>query len=279
MPIGINPAFPVAGSPTTSSVRDNFSAAKSGIDNLQYATVDAVTATGTADAMVATYVIKPSLVDGLEITVKSIGANTVAGPTVSLADGPAIALYTNEGDALPIGGIPSADYYIRLRYDADNTRYIVMNPAVSTASGLDTFVQDLIADEVGVTVQAYDANTAVTDEDQSFSGEQTFTSVKETVFTLATSSGTIDLDPANGTIQLKALTGDTTFTVTSFESGHSITLMLNNSSASVISWPSSIYWANGETPAVSETAYTTIVLWQVGSSVYGASLGDMEQAV
>lgn len=279
MPIGIDVTKPVAGSPTTSSVRDNFSAAKQGIDRLQYATVDFVTASGTVDALIATYVIKPALVDGLELTVKSLGANTVAGPTLALADGPAINIYTNDGNALPIGGIPSAEYFIKLRYDGDNNRYVMLNPAVVSDSSLEGAVQSLIAGEVGVTVQAYDADNAVTDAAQTFTEEQTFTSVKETVYTLATASGTIDLDPANGTIQIKALTGNTTFTVSSFESGHSITLMLNNSSASTITWPSTIYWLYGATPVISETEYTTIILWKAGSSVYGSQLGDMSQAV
>jgi hypothetical protein len=275
MPIGINPAFPVAGSPTTSSVRDNFSAAKSGIDRLQYATVDAVTATGTADAMVATYVINPTLVDGLEITVKSIGANTVAGPTVSLASGPAIPLYTNEGNALPIGGIPSADYYIRLRYDADNSHYIVMNPAVTTDASLAQTITDVVEDDlVGVSIQAYDADTAFTDVAQSFTEEQTFKTVKETVYTFTSSSGNLTIDPSNGTIQLKTLTAATTFSVANFDEGHSVTLMLGNPNDAVITWPP-IYWANSSEPVLQSTGLNTVIIWKVGSTLYGSSAGTM----
>ena len=53
---------------------------------------------------------------------------------------------------------------------------------------------------------AYDANVAKTNQAQTFTAEQTFGELKEGVFTLAT-TGTIALDPANGSVQTSVRLG------------------------------------------------------------------------
>lgn len=68
----INPLYPVAGSPTTQSVRDNFNAAKSEIIELQ-------TSTGWADyndTATATTPISPTINVFTKLTNNGLGANT-----------------------------------------------------------------------------------------------------------------------------------------------------------------------------------------------------------
>lgn len=97
---------------------------------------------------------------------------------------------------------------------------------------------------------------------QTWTGEQTFTETKETTYSL---TGTA-IDPANGSIQYKTLSGNTTFTE-SLESGQSVTLMLDYSTFTP-TWPTTT-WIGGA-PVKETSGYTLIVFWKVGSTLYGA---------
>ena len=75
------------------------------------------------------------------------------------------------------------------------------------------------------------------------------------------------LDPSNGTLQYKTLSGNTTFTE-SFVDGESITLMIDDGSNYTVTWPT-MTWASGSAPTLATSGYTTVVLWHRGS-LYGA---------
>ena len=126
--------------------------------------------------------------------------------------------------------------------------------------------------DIGVTVQAYDADTAKLDVAQTFTAQQTFGELKETVFTLGT-SGSIALDPANGSIQSSTLSGNPTFT-DSLEAGQVIVLMLNGGASYTVTWPT-ITWATATgNVAPTLTANDTLVLWKVSTTLYGAYVGS-----
>jgi hypothetical protein len=93
--------------------------------------------------------------------------------------------------------------------------------------------------------------------------------IDETVYTL---SGTA-LDPSNGTIQVKTLSANTTLT-DSLAAGESITLMIDDGTAYTITWPT-MQWAGGAAPTLATTGYSVVVLWKVGSTLYGSYIGDM----
>jgi hypothetical protein len=78
----------------------------------------------------------------------------------------------------------------------------------------------------------------------------TFTGYTETVNATYTTA----LNPANGTIQRFALTGNTTFT-DSLASGQSITLMIDDGTAFTVTWPT-MNWVGGSAPTLSTTGYT-----------------------
>jgi len=99
----------------------------------------------------------------------------------------------------------------------------------------------------------------------------TFKNVTETVF--AVTGTTPALDPANGSIQTWTLSGASTPT-DSFSAGESITLMIDDGTAYGITWPT-MKWAGGEAPTLATTDYSVVVLWKVGATLYGASVGDM----
>lgn len=107
---------------------------------------------------------------------------------------------------------------------------------------------------------------------QTFTAEQTFTEIKETVYTLGT-SGTIALDPANGSIQSSVLTGAPTFT-DSLAAGQTIVLHLEGGTTYTVTWPT-ITWVTGSgNAAPTLTAKDTLVLWKISTTLYGAYVGS-----
>ena len=156
-------------------------------------------------------------------------------------------------------------------YDVDTAKY---DAATANFTGtLQNGGSNVVVDsDIGVTVQAYDADTAKLDVAQTFSAQQTFVELKETVFTLGT-SGTIALDPANGSIQSSVLSGAATFT-DSLEAGQTIVLLLEGGNSFTVTWPT-ITWvssAGNATPTL--TAKDTLVLWKVSTTLYGAYVGS-----
>lgn len=99
----------------------------------------------------------------------------------------------------------------------------------------------------------------------------TVTAYTETVYAL---SGTA-IDPANGTIQTKTLSGSTTFTE-SLADGQSVLLMVNPSTYTV-TWPT-MTWINtagsGAAPTLEASSMNVVAIWQVGGTVYGNWVGS-----
>lgn len=96
----------------------------------------------------------------------------------------------------------------------------------------------------------------------------------ETVY--AITGTTPALNPSNGTIQTWTLTGASTPT-SLLNAGESITLMIDDGTAYTITWTSvAVTWKTdgGSAPTLNTTGYTAIVLWKVGSVVYGARVGN-----
>ena len=94
----------------------------------------------------------------------------------------------------------------------------------------------------------------------------------EEIFALGT-SGSIALDPANGSIQTSALTGDTTFT-DSLSAGNSVVLMLTNGASHTVTWPTTTWVTAAGNAAPTLTAADTLVFWKVSTTLYGAVVGS-----
>ncbi len=111
--------------------------------------------------------------------------------------------------------------------------------------------------------------------DVTLAGTQTLTNktITDIVFTL---TGTTPAFLAtNGAVQTWALTGNSTPT-DSLTSGQSIILAITPGSFT-ITWPS-VVWTkqggSGTAPTLFSTGKTMIVLWKVGTTLYGSHLGD-----
>ena len=91
----------------------------------------------------------------------------------------------------------------------------------------------------------------------------------ETVYNL---TGT-DIDPANGTVQSKTLSANTTFTE-SLATGQSVVLRLNGGATYTVTWPTMTWITSGGNvaPTLNGTS-DVVVIWQENSTVYGAYVG------
>jgi hypothetical protein len=97
--------------------------------------------------------------------------------------------------------------------------------------------------------------------------------ITETVF--AVTGTTPALLATNGAVQTWTLTAASTPT-NSLTSGQSIILVITPG-AFTITWPSVIWTrigGSGVLPNLFTAGKTTVVLWQVGSNLYGSHLGD-----
>lgn len=105
-----------------------------------------------------------------------------------------------------------------------------------------------------------------------FSGETTLTEITETVYTLGT-TGSIALDPANGSIQTSVLTGNPTFT-DSLVAGQTVVLMLENGASYTVTWPTTTWVTSAGNAPPTLTAKDTLVFWKVSTTLYGAYVGS-----
>lgn len=102
---------------------------------------------------------------------------------------------------------------------------------------------------------------------------KTFTGFTETVFTI-TDGASVDINPANGTVQVWTLGANRTPTASSFAAGQSVTLLIDDGTAYAVTWTTiGVKWTGGTAPTLPTTGYGVIELWKVGTSVYGAYVG------
>ena len=94
-------------------------------------------------------------------------------------------------------------------------------------------------------------------------------------WTATTGAVTTELEPANGSIQTVTLTGSITSLTDNIAAGEAITLIVDDGTAYTIAWPTTT-WVNnaGAAPTLATDVVTVIALWKVGTTLYGALVGD-----
>jgi len=120
----------------------------------------------------------------------------------------------------------------------------------------------------------YPSGRAVTTDGSQTLTNKTFTGYTETVYTLGT-SGSIALNPANGTIQTTVLSGNPTFT-DSLSAGQSLILRITNGSTYTVTWPTTTWvtWLGNIAPGL--TSNDTLVFWKIATTLYGAWIGSSQ---
>ncbi len=118
------------------------------LGQVQDGLVNWVVAGGSADAITATYSpAVTALKDGELFFVRASAANATTTPTFAPNGLTAHTITKAGGSALSVGDIPGNLAEIVLRYNLSNTRYELLNPAVNSASLLQT--GDMIFNAVG----------------------------------------------------------------------------------------------------------------------------------
>jgi hypothetical protein len=93
----------------------------------------------------------------------------------------------------------------------------------------------------------------------------------------AVSGTTPALSPTNGSIQTWSLSANSTPTAGTWASGQSILLMIDDGTARTVNWASvPVVWKtnSGSAPTLNTTEATAIGLWKVGTTIYGARVGN-----
>jgi hypothetical protein len=112
-----------------------------------------------------------------------------------------------------------------------------------------------------------------------FTAQQTFKEVKDTVHAI-TDGAAFEIDPANGSVQTVTLGANRTPKATNFEAGQVVLLGIDDGAAYTFTWTDATLtptWVKpggtGAAPTLATTGYTWVLLWKVGSTIYGAEVG------
>lgn len=123
-------------------------------------------------------------------------------------------------------------------------------------------------------VQVATASNSLTLTNKTLTDPAIIGAITEDIYAI-TDGAAFEVDPSNGTIQTITLGASRTPKATNFAAGESVTLMVDDGSASTLTWTdatwggSGVSWIGGTAPTMLTTGYTVIVLWKVSSQVYG----------
>ena len=95
----------------------------------------------------------------------------------------------------------------------------------------------------------------------------------DAVYTI-TDGASVDIDPANGRVQLWTLGAARTPTE-SLAAGESVLLMIDDGTANTITWTHVDEWIGGSAPTLATTGYNVIALWKVATTTYGSFIGEL----
>ena len=125
----------------------------------------------------------------------------------------------------------------------------------------------------------YPAGEAVTQDDpatllsKTLSGAVLNDGYTEEVYAVVDAAG-VALSPTNGSIQTWTLGASRTPTAGTWVAGQSMTLMIGDGTAFTVTWTTlAVTWVGGTAPTLATTGFTVVVLWKVGSTIYGALIG------
>jgi hypothetical protein len=110
-----------------------------------------------------------------------------------------------------------------------------------------------------------------------FTAQQTFVGVKDTVYAI-TDGAAFAITPENGSIQTITLGANRTPAATGFAAGHCVLLGIDDGAAYSVTWTTvAVTWVKvsgtASAPTLATSGYTWVLLWKVGSTIYGCEVG------
>ena len=206
---------------------------------------------------------------------KVINTWTANSHTLTVAEGltsesrSAILEFTDTGTALTGAGTVVCPDASKIYLCKNDTGQQV---TIKTSSGTGVIIPDgtsMIVFCDGTNVFEAQTNTGdyAPTNNATFTGDTTAENYVDTVYTL---TGTA-LDPANGNVQTKTMSANTTFT-DSLTTGESLVLVLSGGDTYTATYPT-MTWAGGVAPTL--TSNDALVFWKVGSTLYGAYIGSV----
>lgn len=217
------------------------------------------------------YIVRNSTTGGYALTVKTSG-----GSGIAVANGTTKILFcdaTNVQDALPIKTINSTSLF----GSGDIAVATLASPTFTGTPAAPTAAAGTNTTQIATTAHVFAERTnSATLTNKTLTSPTINAGYTEQVYAIVDGAN-VDLNPANGSIQTWTLGASRSPTATSFASGQSMILGINDGTAYTVTWPS-VTWTkvggSGAAPTLNATVNTWVVLWKVGSTLYGSHLGD-----
>lgn len=204
-------------------------------------------------------------------TARSFAAGSVFGLRVTAAD---TAAFAGKVDKVTGKGLSTEDYTA-----AEKTKLAGI-AASATANSSDAALRDRSTHTGAQAISTItDLQTTLDAKLAASNGTASGLTLNDgyTEEVFAVTGTTPALSPTNGSIQTWTLSGNSTPTAGTWAAGQSITLMVDDGSAATITWTSlAVTWKTNAAaaPTLNTTGYTVIQLWKVGTTIYGARVGD-----
>ncbi len=233
-------------------------------------------AAGTTDTYTITYSDATTSTFTVYNGADGAGSGDVVGPSgatdghIALFDGATGKLLKSAGKGVPAGAIVgTTDVQTLTNKSID----LASNTLTATVAQLNTAISDGdVATLAGAETLTNKTLTSPTLNTPSITSPSITGTPTEDVYAITDGAG-FEINPANGSIQTITLGASRTPTAAAgWQAGQGVLLMVDDGTAYTITWTTiGVTWltSDGNAPTLKTTGYTAIVLWKVGSTIYG----------